>query len=144
MPGLHSMFSSSNLNPFEIFGISRQNWWEGPNVCIDRKVLTGDQEETSAEEDEIPDEEPEKRGKFFSMDTSFTTCRDDVNFHECTTKINKNGEKKSVTVRHQCCYGHQRSESALFSKIQLNMIAFKSKGYFKRVDFFHKRLKKAT
>merc|ERR1711963_474981 len=110
MPGLNSMFSSSNLNPFEIFGISRQNWWEGPNVCIDRKVLTGDQEETSAEEDEIPDEEPEKRGKFFSMDTSFTTCRDDVNFHECTTKINKNGEKKSVTVRHQCCYGHQRSD----------------------------------
>jgi transforming growth factor-beta-induced protein len=113
MPGLDSMFSNSNLNPFELFGISsRQNWWEGPNVCIDRKVLTGDQEaeaETENPETDV-EAEAEKRGKFFSMDTSFTTCRDDANLHECTTKINKNGEKKSVTVSHQCCYGHQRSE----------------------------------
>ena len=58
--------------------------------------------------------ETEKRGKFFSMDTSFTTCRDDANLHECTTKINKNGEKKSVTVSHQCCYGHQRSEPVYY------------------------------
>ena len=57
MPGLDSMFSNSNLNPFELFGISsRQNWWEGPNVCIDRKVLTGDQEaeaETENPETEV-------------------------------------------------------------------------------------------
>ena len=119
MPGLDSMFSNSNLNPFELFGISsRQNWWEGPNVCIDRKVLTGDQEAEAETETENPETEveaeTEKRGKFFSMDTSFTTCRDDANLHECTTKINKNGEKKSVTVSHQCCYGHQRSEPVYY------------------------------
>ena len=106
MPGLSSMFGNSDVNPLAIFGLSSQNWWEGPNVCINRKVLVGDEE---AEDEENPETETERRrGKFFSMDTSFTTCRDDVNFHECTTKINKNGDKKSVTVRHQCCYGHQR------------------------------------
>jgi hypothetical protein len=26
-----------------------------------------------------------------------------------TTQVNNNGVKRSVTVRHQCCYGHQRS-----------------------------------
>ena len=124
MPGLDSMFSNSNLNPFELFGISsRQNWWEGPNVCIDRKVLTGDQEaeaETGNPETDV-EAETEKRGKFFSMDTSFTTCRDDANLHECTTKINKNGEKKSVTVSHQCCYGHQRSETSLLLNFKNSM-----------------------
>jgi len=109
MPGLDSMFNS-NMNPFEMFGLSRpSNWWEGPNICMDRKVLVGDDEEEE-EEQENPETETEKRSKFFSMDTSFTSCRDDVNFHECTTKINKNGDKKSVKVRYQCCYGHQRSE----------------------------------
>ena len=107
MPGLDSMFNS-NLNPFEMFGLSRpSNWWEGPNICVDRKVLVGDDEEEE-DQHENPETETEKRSAFFSMDTSFTTCRDDVNFHECTTKINKNGDKKSVKVRYQCCYGHQR------------------------------------
>jgi len=110
MPGLDSMFNS-NMNPFEIFGLSRRaNWWEGPNICVERKVLVGDNEDEAEEEEENPETETEKRGKFFHMDTSFTTCRDDVNFHECTTKINKNGEKKSVKVRYQCCYGHERSD----------------------------------
>ena len=44
------------------------------------------------------------------MDMSVTSCRDDFNFHECTTNINRNGEKKAVTVRHACCYGFERAD----------------------------------
>ena len=100
----------SDLDPFALFGLSRQNWWEGPNVCIKRKVMIegeDDYEEDSTTNDENVDN---RRGKFFAMDMSVTSCRDDLSFHECTTNINRNGEKKSVTVRHQCCYGFERSD----------------------------------
>ena len=45
-PGLHDfMFGGSSLDPFAIFGISRRTWWEGDNVCVDRKVVKEADEE---------------------------------------------------------------------------------------------------
>ena len=56
------------------------------------------------------------------MDMSFTTCRDDFNYHECTTQISRNGEIKRVTVRHQCCYGYERSaDQTVTGCTKLNM-----------------------
>ena len=106
IPGLTSMFNS-NLDPFAILGLRRQNWWEGPNVCTERKVLVDNEEQV---EDASIDENQRRGGKFFAMDMSFTSCRDDISFHECTTTINRNGEKKSVTLKYQCCYGFERSD----------------------------------
>ena len=58
----------------------------------------------------------------FRMDMSFTTCRDDFNYHECTTQISRNGEIKRVTVRHQCCYGYERSaDQTVTGCTKLNM-----------------------
>jgi transforming growth factor-beta-induced protein len=48
-------------------------------------------------------------GKFFDM--SFTTCRDGDNLHECTTHINADGIKETVTLRYECCYGYTRDQS---------------------------------
>jgi hypothetical protein len=33
------MFGGSALDPFAIFGLSRRKWWEGDNVCVERKVV---------------------------------------------------------------------------------------------------------
>ena len=106
MPGLESLLSQ-NLDPFSIFGLTRQNWYEGPNVCIERKVINEEGEETRQEES--APEESRRHGKFMQMDMSFTSCRDDHNYHECTTQMSRNGQTKKVTVRHQCCYGYERS-----------------------------------
>lgn len=106
MPSLGSMLSS-NFDPYSIFGLGRQNWWEGPNVCVKRKVLIDDEEHIEEEEEAV---QGSQRAKFFAMDMSFTNCRDDYHFHECTTTINRNGQKKTVTVRNQCCYGFERAE----------------------------------
>ena len=84
IPGLGSMLGA-DLNPFSLFGLARKNWWEGPNVCIDRKVF----EEDSDDSVEAQEGENRKRSKFFAMDMSFTSCRDDFNFHECTSQINR-------------------------------------------------------
>merc|ERR1719328_417351 len=102
--GLGSLLGA-NLDPFSLFGLARKNWWEGPNVCIERKVFEEDDENQEGEE-----ADNRRSSKFFAMDMSFTSCRDDFNFHECTSQINRNGVKKTVTVRHQCCYGHERSD----------------------------------
>lgn len=104
IPGLGSLLGA-NLDPFSLFGLARKNWWEGPNVCIERKVFEEDDENQEGEE-----ADNRRSSKFFAMDMSFTSCRDDFNFHECTSQINRNGVKKTVTVRHQCCYGHERSD----------------------------------
>lgn len=42
---------------------------------------------------------------------SFTTCRDGDNLHECTTHINADGIKETVTLRYECCYGYTRDQS---------------------------------
>ena len=55
-------------------------------VCIERKVFEEDgAEEASAEEESGNG----RRSKFFAMDMSFTSCRDDFNFHECSSQINR-------------------------------------------------------
>ena len=79
------------------------------DVCIDRKVINEDGEETLDDGEEDDGVERRRHGKFMRMDMSFTTCRDDHNYHECTTQMSRNGETKKVTVRHQCCYGFERS-----------------------------------
>merc|ERR1719210_1429466 len=113
IPGIGSLLGA-DLDPFSLFGLARKNWWEGPNVCIDRKVF----EEDTVESESV---EEEQKSNFFTMDTSFTSCRDDLNFHECTSKINRNGVKKTVTVRHQCCFGHERSNDGTTGCTQMVM-----------------------
>ena len=83
IPGLGSMLGA-NLDPFSLFGLARKNWWEGPNVCIERKVFEEDDENQEGEE-----ADNRRSSKFFAMDMSFTSCRDDFNFHECTSQINR-------------------------------------------------------
>ncbi len=100
IPGLTSMFNS-NLDPFAILGLRRQNWWEGPNVCTERKVLVDNEEQV---EDESIDENQRRGGKFFAMDMSFTSCRDDISFHECTTTINRNGKNRWGLPLINFCY----------------------------------------
>ena len=83
IPGLGSLLGA-NLDPFSLFGLARKNWWEGPNVCIERKVFEEDDENQEGEE-----ADNRRSSKFFAMDMSFTSCRDDFNFHECTSQINR-------------------------------------------------------
>lgn len=119
MPGLHSLFSDTfnhgqPLDPFAIFGMRRKQWYEGPNVCVDRRVaLDGDEANPEDygdhNEEEEEDTNRDSRAAFFAMDMSFTSCQDDHNLHECTTHVTRDGVKKSVTVRHECCYGYERS-----------------------------------
>ena len=97
--GLQNLFSEP-MDPFRIFGISRRRWWDGPNVCVDRKVL----DET---EDETEEASP------IHMDMTMTSCRDGSTFHECTTRANTNGRKKTVIVKHECCYGYTREAGEL-------------------------------
>merc|ERR1712226_43262 len=101
----------SPANPFaSLFGgVRTSNWWDGENVCVDRVVVEEPQEE-----------EPEKEGSSepvspfnfrIKTDMTLTSCRDDLTYHECTTKYNRNGAKKSVTVKHKCCYGFTRTSN---------------------------------
>ena len=85
--------------------MSRRNWWEGSNVCVDRDVI---EEEKEEEEDEA--EQKKEKGGFFMMhtDMTMTSCRDGDNFHECTTRVMTNGKRKTVVVTHKCCYGFER------------------------------------
>ena len=52
MPGIQS-FLGQSLDPFSIFGLTRQNWYEGPNVCIERKVINEEGDETVEEDAEV-------------------------------------------------------------------------------------------
>ena len=100
IPGLHNLFGGDqSLDPFAIFGLSRRRWYDGPNVCVDRKVL--DETETDSDKETI-DTTP------ILMDMTMTSCKDGPNYHECTTRANTNGRKKTVVVRHECCYGYTR------------------------------------
>lgn len=95
------------------------------DVCIDRKVINEDGEEEAPldEEEDLNDggqERSRRHGKFMRMDMSFTTCRDDHNYHECTTQMSRNGETKKVTVRHQCCYGFERSSDGSIGCTKVN------------------------
>ena len=47
------------------------------------------------------------------MDMTMTSCRDGPDFHECTTRANTNGRRKTVVVKHHCCYGHTREARKL-------------------------------
>lgn len=100
--GLLGGSSSSALDPLSLFGLMsgrRNNWWDGPNVCVERDVVEEGSEETRDGSD---------GGPIYMMDMTMTSCRDGLTFHECTTKANTNGRRKTVTVRHECCYGHTR------------------------------------
>jgi hypothetical protein len=80
----------SMIDPFAMFGIQRQNWWEGPNVCVERKVLDETEDAALAAEEPVSDEDStgsRRGGKYFAMDMSFTSCRDDFQYHECTTQV---------------------------------------------------------
>lgn len=93
------------MNPFRIFGISSRKWWDGPNVCVERQVIEEDKE---AEEKSEDGEAASNPGIAIHMDMTLTTCRDGDNFHECTTKVSTNGNKKTVVVKHECCFGYRR------------------------------------
>ena len=127
-PGLHDlMFGGSALDPFSIFGISRRKWWEGDNVCVERKVVKESDDEEEETADDVPSSNAtttsvtttttksksnggsRRDGRFFDM--SFTTCRDTETLHECTTHINADGIKETVTVTYECCYGYTRDQS---------------------------------
>jgi len=70
-PGLHEFMFGEPLDPFAIFGMSRKKWWDGENVCLDRKVIKEDEEGST---DETVGKGRGARG----FDMSFTTCRDEV------------------------------------------------------------------
>ena len=127
-PGLHDfMFGGSALDPFAIFGVSRRKWWEGDNVCVDRKIVKESDEDDADADAEAdadidstnsttsavtttPKPKVNKRGgRVFDM--SFTTCRDTETLHECTTHINADGLKETITVTYECCYGYTRDQA---------------------------------
>ncbi len=56
MPGLGNMFGQA-LNPFELFGFTRRNWWEGRNVCVERKVINDNDEPEEASAEDIAEAE---------------------------------------------------------------------------------------
>ena len=146
-PGLHDfIFGGQSLDPFAIFGVSRRKWWEGENVCVDRKaVKEGDEEVEEADEEtesvteaetetateksnNTTTEKPKTKkgvssgkrdGKFFDM--SFTTCQDSNTVHECTTHINADGVKETITLRYECCYGYTRDEDGQPGCVQTAM-----------------------
>ena len=37
-PALDQFFSQA-MDPFRFFRMSRRNWWEGNNVCVDREEV---------------------------------------------------------------------------------------------------------
>ena len=101
------------MNPFSIFGLSRRkNWWEGENVCVDRKVI-----EEEPVEEEVSASKQGLQGMIHMIDMTMTSCQDGPNFHECTTHVNSNGREKTIIMKHQCCYGFSR-----YGKKTLNCI----------------------
>jgi len=174
MPGLDHMFKQTFQNtfgepfdPFTFLGRRSKKWYEGSNVCIERKVVQ-DGDEVEVEEDEestdiessgeredaydseyeiapesdmLPDYDIPRRTRYrkrrspnmsiytshqsvnpfvkFGFSSSMSSCRDGPNFHECTTVTNNGGHrrngrggKKTVIVKHECCYGYTRNPSS--------------------------------
>jgi hypothetical protein len=83
------------------------------------KINSKEGDDVDAGNDEVGDDEEEEEGvtappktsgrrggRVFDM--SFTTCRDTDTLHECTTHINADGLKESITVTYECCYGYTR------------------------------------
>uniref|UniRef100_A0A0K2U317 Midline fasciclinlike [Tribolium castaneum] n=1 Tax=Lepeophtheirus salmonis TaxID=72036 RepID=A0A0K2U317_LEPSM len=103
---LNQLFQNVFKMPQSLFPTKR-NWWNGENVCVERKVIDESKNATSANEEE---ENRTQKGIRLFMDFSMTSCRDEINLHECTTTVNKNGEKKTIVVTHSCCYGHVRRD----------------------------------
>lgn len=80
-PGLHELMFGEPLDPFSIFGIGRKKWWDGENVCIDRKVIKDD------EGADVVDETNGSARRSRGFDMSFTTCRDEVTKRFLTPKV---------------------------------------------------------
>lgn len=127
---LMSGLQTQALDPFRVFGVSRRNWWEGENVCVERSVT-----EESPEEQEQGGDKIERGLGFMKMDMTMTTCRDGDNYHECTTKVSTNGRRRTIVVKHQCCYGFTRVEGqAGCSKMEMTSVE-KTLEELKTVEF---------
>jgi len=108
------------LDPFRIFGQARKQWWEGPNVCVDREVIDEDDQADEVKEDSADlrqrredghegAEVLSSTGAFFA-EMTMTSCKEGTSFRECTTRVNANGRRKTIVVTHRCCYSHRRTD----------------------------------
>ncbi|XP_036334207.1 transforming growth factor-beta-induced protein ig-h3 [Rhagoletis pomonella] len=117
-------FGSDIFNPFVGFGFGgspRQQWWKGPNVCIDKeedeKVIDSKADSTSDEEiapgvSEVVDVRPSIFGQY---QISLNSCVEKHNKYVCTRILTQNGKRKTVTVTRQCCHGYGRPRNADFA-----------------------------
>ena len=95
------------MNPFDIFRRQGLNWYDGPNVCVETKIFEPNEESSPESGESVAESLPQ----FFSMASSFESCSNGPNFHECkSVRRDRNGERTKV-VRKQCCYGFVRSEN---------------------------------
>ncbi|QQP41519.1 Midline fasciclinlike [Caligus rogercresseyi] len=121
-PALPSVFPLNHLfkNVFQMpHGLfpGKRNWWNGDNVCSERRMI--DEAKNSSVSSSREEESEGKKGIQFLMDFSMTSCRDDTNLHECTTTVNKNGEKKTIVLTYTCCYGYRRTDESGCEQVDL-------------------------
>ncbi|XP_026465763.1 periostin [Ctenocephalides felis] len=120
----HNFFASAGFdfadNPLGLFsGIlgRRQKWWQGPNVCVERKQIVDEEEKESDEENEETVRQMHHGSGIivFNGDASFESCSETNNMYTCTKRKHSNGKSSAFTVTYKCCHGYRRNPSAISS-----------------------------
>ncbi|XP_023708109.1 transforming growth factor-beta-induced protein ig-h3, partial [Cryptotermes secundus] len=101
---LSNMFGSMGAG----LAVTRQPWWKGPNVCVEREEIDESQHHNRTGETSNTDSDEEEGGVFGSF--QFSSCQQTDIKYTCTTKIRNHGIRKTFIVKYQCCHGFKRVE----------------------------------
>ncbi|ALC45910.1 mfas [Drosophila busckii] len=109
-------FSGEFLTTLEGFvvGSNLESWWKGQNVCTKKEESENATDETDV--GEVSD----------TFHFTVNSCDVKPNKYVCTKIVNQNGNKKTLTLTRQCCYGYGRPNNAQLTtpceKIKINDI----------------------
>ncbi|OQV24051.1 Transforming growth factor-beta-induced protein ig-h3 [Hypsibius exemplaris] len=110
-PGLgRGEFSLSSLFPEFQMPLAPRDWWNGPNVCVERR-----------EEDLLANSSPNpvnssngdsNGNNGGSIHINSCTRSPDNEMYSCVTEIRKANFHRKYSVKYQCCYGFSRENDA--------------------------------
>jgi len=86
---------------FGMFGTMRTPWWEGENICVERKVLEEDEEQ-------IPKNINIVTSGHSNVHMQINQCVEGGDYYECTNTVADEGHIKTLKVVYTCCHGFKR------------------------------------
>ncbi|XP_054154095.1 transforming growth factor-beta-induced protein ig-h3-like [Oppia nitens] len=125
-------FNRPNFWSFGLPSSRQKPWWKGPNVCIEKKVIKGDEAVISTKTGglEVEDQSPTMNMQFQSFGSNLrnslslqsTSCSESDTSYTCVSKLIKGRENTTTIVKRQCCHGFFKDTSTGCTKMNLKSL----------------------